>query len=132
MTLGNGEQPLVLGDGLLIATNVATHTTNLEDAPSPILDSIAIDFAMPTTTDYPTFEPFICQFEHVHTPTRLQGYPNVVEIVEELVNLMEIDDEPQSFQEFAKNPHWINIMEQVYCSLAHNETWILVDLSHGC
>jgi hypothetical protein len=23
-------------------------------------------------------------------------------------------------------------MEQKYCSLAHNETWILADLSHGC
>ncbi len=115
-----------------IATNVATPTTNLEDGPSPSLDSIAIDFTMPTTTDYPTFEPSICRFEHVHIPTHLQGYLNVVEIVEGLVNLMEIDDEPQSFQEVAKNPHWINVMEQEYCSLAHNETWILADSSHGC
>ncbi len=132
MTPRNGEQPSTFGNGLPIATNVATPTTNLEDAPSPSLDSIAINFAMPTIIDYPTLEPSICKFEHVHTPTRLQGYINVVETGEEFINLMEIDDEPQNFQEVAKNPHWINAMEQEYCFLAHNETWILADLSHGC
>jgi hypothetical protein len=44
---------------------------------------------------------------------------------------METDDEPQSFQEAAKNPHWINAMEQKYCSLTHNETRILADLLHN-
>jgi hypothetical protein len=45
---------------------------------------------------------------------------------------VEIGDKPQSFQEVAKDPHWINAMEQEYSSLAHNETWILVNLLHGC
>jgi hypothetical protein len=62
----------------------------------------------------------------------LQGYFNVVEIVEELVNVVEIGDKPQSFQEVAKDPHWINAMEQEYSSLAHNETLILVNLLHSC
>jgi hypothetical protein len=35
----------------------------------------------------------------------LQGYLNVVETVEELINLMEVGDEPQIFQEAAKDPH---------------------------
>ncbi len=123
MTPRDGEQPSTHGDGLPIATNVATPTTDLEDAPSPSFDFIAIDFVMHATIDYPTLEPSIYLSGHVHTPsTRLQGYLNVVETVEELKNLMEIDDGPQSFQEATKNPHWINAMEQKYCSLAHNET----------
>ncbi len=123
LTPRDGEQPSTLGNGLPIAINVATPTTNLEDAPSPSLDSIVIDFAMPTTINYPTLEPYIHQSRHVHIPsTSLQGYLNVVEIVEELKNLMETNDEPQHFQEATKNPHWINAMEQKYCYLAHNET----------
>ncbi len=123
LTPRDGEQPSTLGDGLPIAINVATPIINLEDAPSPSLDSIVIDFAMPITIDYPTFEPYIHQSGHVHIPsTGLQGYLNVVETVEELKNLMETNDEPQRFQEATKTPHWINAMEQEYCSLAHNET----------
>jgi hypothetical protein len=46
-----------------------------------------------------------------HPSTRLQGCFNVDKIVEELVNVMEIGDEPQSFQKLTKDPHWINAME---------------------
>jgi hypothetical protein len=35
----------------------------------------------------------------------MQGCFNVVKIVEELVNVMEIGDEPQSFQEVTKDLH---------------------------
>jgi hypothetical protein len=35
----------------------------------------------------------------------LQRYFNVVETIEKLVNVMETGDEPQSFQEVAKDPH---------------------------
>jgi hypothetical protein len=74
LTPRNGEQPSAPEDGLPIATNVAIPTINLENALSPSLDSIAIDFATPPTINYPTFELSICRSEHVHTPTRLQGY----------------------------------------------------------
>ncbi len=43
------------------ATNVATPTIDLEDAPSPSLDFIVVDFAMLVTTDFPTFESYVCQ-----------------------------------------------------------------------
>jgi hypothetical protein len=122
LTLGDGKQPLTPGNGFPIATNVVTPTIDLENAPSPSLDSIVIDFATIATIDYLIREPSIRQLGHVHIPICLQGYFNVVEIVEELKNLMEIDDEPQSFQEATKNTHWINAMEQEYCSLAHNAT----------
>ncbi len=122
LTLGDGKQPLTLGNGLPIATNVVTPITDLENAPSPGLDSMVIDFATLATIDYLIPEPSIRQLGHVHTPTRLQGYFIVVEIIEELEILMENDDESLSFQEATKNTHWINAMEQEYCSLAHNET----------
>jgi NADH:ubiquinone oxidoreductase subunit F (NADH-binding) len=117
---------------LPIATNVVTPTVDLENAPSPSLDFIVVDFAMLVTIDFPTFESYVCQSRCVHTPTCLQGCFNVVKTVEELVNVMETSDELQSFQKVTKDPHWINVMEQDYSSLAHNERWILVNLPHGC
>jgi len=44
---------------LPIATNVATPIVDPKDAPSPSLDSIVINFAMPTTTNSPMLESFI-------------------------------------------------------------------------
>ncbi len=83
--------------------------------------------------NFPLLESYVRWFGHVHTPsTHLQRYFNVVETIEELVNVVEIGDKPQSFQEVAKDPHWINVMEQENSSLAHNETWTLVNLLHGC
>jgi hypothetical protein len=61
---------------------------------------------MPTITHFPTLESSIRRSRCVHTPsTCLQRYLNVVETIEKLVNVMEIGDEPQSFQEIAKDPH---------------------------
>ncbi len=83
------KQPSTHGDGLPIATNVATPIVDLEDVPSPSLDSIVANFAMPTTTNSPTLESFIRQSRCVRTPfIRLQGYLNVVETIEELVNVV--------------------------------------------
>jgi hypothetical protein len=55
----NFEQPSTLGNGLFTAINVATPTTNLEDVPSPSLDSIVVDFAMFIAIDSPTLEPYV-------------------------------------------------------------------------
>jgi hypothetical protein len=94
------------GDGFLIATNVATPIVDFKDVPSPSFDSIATNFAMHTTTNSPTLESSIRRSRRVCIPsTHLQGYFNVVETIEELVNVMENGDEPQSFQEVAKDPH---------------------------
>jgi hypothetical protein len=61
---------------------------------------------MPTITNSPTFESSIRRFGRVHTPSiHLQGYLNDVETIEELVNVMETGDQPQSFQEAAKDSH---------------------------
>ncbi len=60
---------------------------------------------MPIITNFPTLESSIHWFRCVHTPTCLQRYINVVETIEKLVNVMETGDEPQSFQEVAKDPH---------------------------
>ncbi len=87
-------------------TNVAIPIIDTKDVPSPNLNSIVVDFAMPTTINSPTFESSICQYGRVRTPSiHLQGYLNVVETIEELVNVVETSDEPQSFQEATKDPH---------------------------
>jgi hypothetical protein len=44
---------------LPIVVNVAAPIVDLEDAPSPILNSIAVDFAMLAVIDSPTLESYV-------------------------------------------------------------------------
>ena len=48
-----------------------------------------------------------------------------------VTNTLNNEDEPQGFAEASKSEAWLDSMREMLSSLINNQTWSLVNLSHG-